>query len=101
MLPSSWSGSTAGVAQPAAIAEESAAAAIAPRMKGFMATDYHNAVGPTLSRTIRIVTYNIHRCRGLDGRVRPERTAAVLRAIGADVIALQEVVGSGPHGRGH
>ena len=51
--------------------------------------------------TLRIATYNIHRCRGLDGRVRPERTAAVLRAIGADVIALQEVVGFGPHGRGH
>jgi endonuclease/exonuclease/phosphatase family metal-dependent hydrolase len=51
--------------------------------------------------TLRIATYNVHRCRGLDGRVRPERTAAVLRAIGADVIALQEVVGFGPHGRGH
>jgi endonuclease/exonuclease/phosphatase family metal-dependent hydrolase len=66
-----------------------------------MATDYHNAVGPSVSRTIRVVTYNIHRCRGLDGRVRPDRIAAVLCAIGADVIALQEVVGSGPHGGGH
>ena len=52
-------------------------------------------------RTLRIATYNIHRCRGLDGRVRPERTAAVLRSIDADVVALQEVVGFGPHGRGH
>ncbi len=51
--------------------------------------------------TLRIATYNIHRCRGLDGRVRPERTAAVLRAIDADVVALQEVVGAGPRGRGH
>jgi endonuclease/exonuclease/phosphatase family metal-dependent hydrolase len=33
--------------------------------------------------------------------VRPERIAAVLRTIGADVVALQEVVGSGPHGGGH
>jgi len=50
--------------------------------------------------TLRIATYNIHRCRGLDGRTRPERIAAVLRAIGADVVALQEVVGAGPHGGG-
>jgi endonuclease/exonuclease/phosphatase family metal-dependent hydrolase len=49
--------------------------------------------------TIRIATYNIHRCRGLDGRTRPERIAEVLAAIDADVVALQEVVGAGPrHG---
>lgn len=40
---------------------------------------------------IRIVTYNIHKCRGLDGRVRPERIVEVLREIDADIIALQEV----------
>jgi endonuclease/exonuclease/phosphatase family metal-dependent hydrolase len=51
--------------------------------------------------TLRVATYNIHRCRGLDGRTRPERIAAVLRAIDADVVALQEVVGPGPHGGGH
>ena len=51
--------------------------------------------------TLRIATYNIHRCRGLDGRTRPERIAAVLRAIDADIVALQEVVGAGPRGRGH
>lgn len=51
--------------------------------------------------TLRIATYNIHRCRGLDGRTRPERIAAVLRAIDADVVALQEVVGAGPRGGGH
>ena len=49
--------------------------------------------------TLRIATYNIHRCRGIDGRTRPERIAAVLRDIDADVIALQEVIGPGPHGR--
>jgi endonuclease/exonuclease/phosphatase family metal-dependent hydrolase len=42
---------------------------------------------------LRIATYNIHKCRGLDGRTRPERIAAVLREIDADVIALQEVLG--------
>lgn len=43
-------------------------------------------------RVLRITTYNIHKCRGMDGRIRPARIAAVLRDIDADVIALQEVV---------
>ena len=55
----------------------------------------------TSGRTLRIATYNIHRCRGLDGRTRPERTAAVIRSLDADVVALQEVVGAGEHGGGH
>lgn len=46
---------------------------------------------------LRVVTYNIHKCRGLDRRVRPDRIAAVLRELEADVIALQEVVNV-PHG---
>ena len=33
--------------------------------------------------------------------MRPERIAGVLRAIDADIVALQEVVGAGPHGGGH
>lgn len=41
---------------------------------------------------LRIVTYNIHKCRGMDARLRPKRIADVLRALQADVIALQEVV---------
>lgn len=41
---------------------------------------------------IRVVTYNIHKCRGLDRRVRPARIVEVLREMDADIIALQEVV---------
>lgn len=41
---------------------------------------------------LRVATYNVHKCRGLDGRVRPERVAEVLREVDADVVALQEVV---------
>jgi endonuclease/exonuclease/phosphatase family metal-dependent hydrolase len=41
---------------------------------------------------IRIASYNIHKCRGLDGRTRPERIAEVLSELDADVIALQEVL---------
>jgi endonuclease/exonuclease/phosphatase family metal-dependent hydrolase len=41
---------------------------------------------------LRVATYNIHKCRGLDGRVRPDRIAQVLNEVGADIVALQEVV---------
>ena len=41
---------------------------------------------------IRVVTYNVHKCVGLDRRVRPARIAAVLRELDADLIAMQEVV---------
>ncbi len=40
----------------------------------------------------RIATYNIHKGRGLDGRIRIERIAKVLAEIDADIVALQEVV---------
>ena len=40
----------------------------------------------------RVATYNTHKCRGMDGRIRPLRVAQVLRELDADVIALQEVV---------
>ncbi|MGE0448100.1 MAG: endonuclease/exonuclease/phosphatase family protein [Vicinamibacterales bacterium] len=50
---------------------------------------------------LRIVTYNIHRSRGMDRRTRPERVAEVLRHVDADVIALQEVLGAGPSGTSH
>jgi endonuclease/exonuclease/phosphatase family metal-dependent hydrolase len=49
---------------------------------------------------VRIATYNIHRCRGMDRRTIPARVADVIRELNPDVIALQEVVGAGPHGEG-
>jgi endonuclease/exonuclease/phosphatase family metal-dependent hydrolase len=48
------------------------------------------------SQCIRVVTYNIHKCSGLDRRVRPERIAEILRELDADIIALQEVLGHRP-----
>jgi endonuclease/exonuclease/phosphatase family metal-dependent hydrolase len=49
---------------------------------------------------IRVATYNVHKCRGLDGRTSPQRIASVLESLRADVIALQEVIGGGPRGTG-
>ena len=46
----------------------------------------------------RVMTYNVHRCRGMDGRTLPQRTVDVLADLNADVIALQEVIGAGPNG---
>jgi endonuclease/exonuclease/phosphatase family metal-dependent hydrolase len=45
-----------------------------------------------MTKKIRVATYNIHKGRGLDGRIRIERIARVLGAIDADIVALQEVV---------
>ncbi len=41
---------------------------------------------------LRVATYNVHRCRGIDGRLRPDRIVEVLREVDPDVAALQEVV---------
>ncbi len=39
----------------------------------------------------RLLTYNVHGCRGTDRHVSPRRIADVIEATGADVVALQEV----------
>jgi endonuclease/exonuclease/phosphatase family metal-dependent hydrolase len=51
---------------------------------------------------LRIATYNIHKCVGIDRKYSPERIVKVLREIDADVIALQEVLcNSHLHKRDH
>jgi endonuclease/exonuclease/phosphatase family metal-dependent hydrolase len=40
---------------------------------------------------IRVATYNVHRCVGVDGRRDPGRIARLIRELKADVIGLQEV----------
>ncbi len=41
--------------------------------------------------SLRVVTYNVHSCIGLDGRLSPSRIARVLASLAPDVIALQEL----------
>jgi endonuclease/exonuclease/phosphatase family metal-dependent hydrolase len=53
-------------------------------------------VSESRRKTLRVATYNIHRCRGLDGRTSAARIAEVIRTVDADVVALQEVIGAGP-----
>jgi endonuclease/exonuclease/phosphatase family metal-dependent hydrolase len=45
-----------------------------------------------MSSSFRVVTYNIHQCRGLDQKLQPGRILDVLQEIDADVVALQEVL---------
>jgi endonuclease/exonuclease/phosphatase family metal-dependent hydrolase len=42
--------------------------------------------------SIRIATYNIHKCRGMDRRLSVERVAEVIRETEVEIVALQEVV---------
>jgi endonuclease/exonuclease/phosphatase family metal-dependent hydrolase len=40
---------------------------------------------------VKIVTYNVRRCLGMDGHVSPARIAEVIRNCKADIVALQEL----------
>ena len=40
---------------------------------------------------IRVASYNLHKCVGLDRRRDPHRVARVLAGLSADVIAVQEI----------
>jgi len=40
---------------------------------------------------LRLMTYNVHGCSGMDGRVSPRRVARVIRGEMPDIVALQEV----------
>jgi endonuclease/exonuclease/phosphatase family metal-dependent hydrolase len=52
---------------------------LTPRMKPF-------------AGALRVVTYNVHKCRGMDRRVHPGRIVDILQNIDADIVALQEVL---------
>jgi len=39
---------------------------------------------------LRVATYNVHACVGTDGRHDPDRVAAVIGELDADIVALQE-----------
>lgn len=42
-------------------------------------------------RTLRLVTYNVHSCVGMDGRLSPQRIARVIARCEPDVVCLQEL----------
>jgi endonuclease/exonuclease/phosphatase family metal-dependent hydrolase len=48
---------------------------------------------------MKIVTFNVHKCRGMDGRTSAQRIARVLEGIGADIVAVQEIFSSEHSGK--
>ena len=52
---------------------------------------------PAPASTLRIATYNIHKCQGLDRKVVPDRILRVIQELDADVLCLQEIVDAPGH----
>lgn len=50
--------------------------------------------------SLRVLTWNIHGCVGTDGRRDPARIAHAIRALGPDILALQEVDSRNRHADG-
>ena len=48
-------------------------------------------IEPKPHGSIRILSYNVHRCLGLDGVLSPSRTAEVIASVEPDIVALQEL----------
>jgi len=46
---------------------------------------------PRGTRTLRVMTYNVHSCLGLDGKYSPRRVARIIARYQPDVVALQEL----------
>jgi endonuclease/exonuclease/phosphatase family metal-dependent hydrolase len=46
---------------------------------------------PKAEGTLRILTYNVRNCVGMDNKKNAERVAEVIRGVDADVVALQEL----------
>ncbi len=57
------------------------------------------ARGPDLP--LRVMTYNIHSCVGIDGKARPERVARVINHFDPDLVAVQEVDAHRPRSGHH
>ncbi len=60
---------------------------------------HHSARDPDLP--LRVMTYNIHSCVGIDGKVRPERIARVINGFDPDLVAVQEVDAHRPRSGRH
>ena len=57
--------------------------------------------GDRYDMPIRVMTYNIHSCVGIDGKIRPERVARVINHFNPDIVAVQEVDAHRPRSRSH
>jgi endonuclease/exonuclease/phosphatase family metal-dependent hydrolase len=49
------------------------------------------AAAEPIVRKLRVMTYNVHSCVGLDGRLAPSRVARIIRGFDPDIVAVQEI----------
>ena len=61
-------------------------------MNSRLATTHEGRVIVGMDMQFRIATYNIHKARGFDLRIVPERIIKVAQELDADILCLQEVV---------
>jgi endonuclease/exonuclease/phosphatase family metal-dependent hydrolase len=54
-------------------------------------TSAPRVAGAAAEPVARVMTYNIHGCSGMDGRISPRRIARIIEAEMPDIVALQEV----------
>lgn len=59
--------------------------------KGGLGEERAKAIVAEGPMNLRVMTYNIHSCVGIDGKVRPERIARVINYFNPDIVAVQEV----------
>jgi len=45
----------------------------------------------TTPKRLRVMTYNVHGCRGMDGRLSPGRIVRIIQQFEPDIVALQEL----------
>jgi endonuclease/exonuclease/phosphatase family metal-dependent hydrolase len=50
---------------------------------------------------LRVMTYNVHSCLGMDGKISPHRIARVIERFDPDIVALQEIDLGRARTRGH
>lgn len=62
-----------------------------PRQQPVRPTSSESATAEGVAHGLRILTWNIHHCEGMDGKCRPARIADVIARFAPDVVALQEV----------
>ncbi|MGM0444035.1 MAG: endonuclease/exonuclease/phosphatase family protein [Fibrobacterota bacterium] len=90
LLPRSLTESnTRGFLRPLDLRRE--ALSVLDREKSTCRTKQQESVHPFPHRPLRITTYNIHSCIGMDGYVSTERIAEIIRRCDPDIAALQEV----------
>ena len=52
-------------------------------------------------KPLRVMSYNVHSCRGMDGRISPNRIAQVIEMNDPDIVALQEIDVGRTRSQGH